>query len=169
VVRCRQVAHHTWDAEAKASTRRVPDNVGRRGPGPGRRGATHRLAVPPPRGRGAPSATLAATGWVGHDVYIPGLPEVSDDACSRAMDWLVSVEPTVARTVDDSVVDLLDLKADLPFFDAAPTYVVTDEADEADDAAWRDGRAVSSPRAATRPQQPRPARPPTRNAGAVVR
>ena len=31
----------------------------------------------------------------------PGLPEVSEDACYRAMDWLLQVEPTLARNVYD--------------------------------------------------------------------
>jgi hypothetical protein len=34
----------------------------------------------------APSSKLAATSWVAHDVHIPGLDAVSDDACYRAMD-----------------------------------------------------------------------------------
>ena len=38
----------------------------------------------------APSSKLAATSWVAHDVHLPGLAEVSDDACYRAMDWLIA-------------------------------------------------------------------------------
>lgn len=89
----------------------------------------------------APSSKLAATGWVGNDVHIPGLAEVSDDACYRAMDWLVSVEATLARTVYDAVADLLNLEVDLLFFDTTSTYFVTDEADQP---LWRDanGRLV---------------------------
>jgi hypothetical protein len=34
----------------------------------------------------APSSKLAATSWVAHDVHVPGLDTVSDDACYRAMD-----------------------------------------------------------------------------------
>ena len=45
----------------------------------------------------APSSKLAAAGWVSHDVHVPGLPEVSEDACYRAMDWLLQVEPTLAQ------------------------------------------------------------------------
>ncbi len=40
----------------------------------------------------APSSKLAAAGWVTNDVHVPGLPEVSEDACYRAMDWLLEVE-----------------------------------------------------------------------------
>jgi hypothetical protein len=47
----------------------------------------------------APSSKLAAAGWVSHDVHVPGLPEVSEDACYRAMDWLLQVEDTLAKNV----------------------------------------------------------------------
>src|SRR5919206_140161 len=47
----------------------------------------------------APSSKLAATGWVAHDVHLPGLNAVSDDACYRAMDWLIAVEDQLARGV----------------------------------------------------------------------
>jgi hypothetical protein len=57
----------------------------------------------------APSSTLAATRWVEHDSHIPGLPATSDDACYRAMDWLIEVEPQISRTVYDNVADLLNL------------------------------------------------------------
>ena len=46
----------------------------------------------------APSSKLAAAGWVSSDVHVPGLPEVCEDACYRAMDWLLQVEATLART-----------------------------------------------------------------------
>jgi hypothetical protein len=63
----------------------------------------------------APSSKLAATSWVAHDVHIPGLPEVSDDACYRAMDWLIAVEDKLARGVFDAVAHLLNLEVDLIF------------------------------------------------------
>jgi len=69
----------------------------------------------------APSSKLAAVGWVSHDVHVPGLPEVSEDACYRAMDWLLQVEPTLARNVYDSVADLYNLEVDLLFFDTTST------------------------------------------------
>src|SRR6266851_1849141 len=37
----------------------------------------------------APSSKLAAARWVNQDVLIPGLPATSDDACYRAMGWLL--------------------------------------------------------------------------------
>lgn len=83
----------------------------------------------------APSSKLAAASWVGHDVHIPGLPEVSDDACYRAMDWLLSVQDTLAKTVYDNVADLLNLEVDLLFFDTTSTYFETETGDAP---AWRD-------------------------------
>ena len=89
----------------------------------------------------APSSKLAATSWVNHDVHLPGLVEVSDDACYRAMDWLLTVEATLAKDVYHQVADLLNLEVDLLFFDTTSTYFVTDQADEP---VWRDrsGRPV---------------------------
>jgi Transposase DDE domain len=91
----------------------------------------------------APSSKLAAAGWVTHDVHIPGLPETSDDACYRAMDWLLQVEPVLAKDVYAQVADLLNLEVDLLFFDTTSTYFETDAADAP---IWRDevGRPVAS-------------------------
>ncbi len=77
----------------------------------------------------APSSKLAAAGWVSHDVHVPGLPEVSEDACYRAMDWLLQVEDTLAKNVYDSVADLLNLEVDLLFFDTTSTHFQVEEAD----------------------------------------
>ena len=86
----------------------------------------------------APSSKLAATSWVAHDVHLPGLTgatRVSDDACYRAMDWLISVEDQLARGVFDAVAHLLNLEVDLIFFDTTSTYFETEQADEP---VWRD-------------------------------
>jgi DDE family transposase len=87
----------------------------------------------------APSSKLAATSWVAHDVYLPGLTgtdyRVSDDACYRAMDWLISIEAELARGVFDQVAHLLNLEVDLIFFDTTSTYFETEQADEP---VWRD-------------------------------
>ena len=40
----------------------------------------------------AASSKLAAAGWVSDDVHIDGLPQTSDDACYRAMDWLLEIK-----------------------------------------------------------------------------
>jgi hypothetical protein len=85
----------------------------------------------------APSSKLAATSWVAHDVHLPGLAEVSDDACYRAMDWLIQVEEKLARGVFDAVAHLLNLEVDLIFFDTTSTYFETEQPDEP---VWRDQR-----------------------------
>ena len=51
------------------------------------------------------------------DVHIDGLGEVSDDACYRAMDWLLAIEPDLAEQAYHKVTDLLNLEVDLLFFD----------------------------------------------------
>jgi hypothetical protein len=87
----------------------------------------------------APSSKLAATSWIDHDVHLPGLTggdyRVSDDACYRAMDWLISVEDRLARGVFDAVAHLLNLEVDLIFFDTTSTYFETEAGDEP---VWRD-------------------------------
>lgn len=88
-----------------------------------------------------PSSKLAAAGWVNSDVHIPGLPALSDDACYRAMDWLIEAEADLAKTVYASTADLLNLEVDLLFFDTTSTYFETEQADAP---VWRDkeGRPV---------------------------
>jgi len=78
----------------------------------------------------APSSKLAATGWLAEDVHVPGIEATTDDACYRAMDWLVAHEDRIARGVFDAVADLLNLEVDLIFFDTTSTYFETEEADE---------------------------------------
>jgi hypothetical protein len=92
----------------------------------------------------APSSKLAAAAWVTHDVHVPGLAEVSEDACYRAMDWLLAVEEPLARSVYDAVADLLNLEVDLLFFDTTSTYF---QIEDADTPAWRDitGQRVDPP------------------------
>jgi hypothetical protein len=91
----------------------------------------------------APSSKLAAADWICQDVHLPGLPHVTDDACYRAMDQLIEVEPVLTRGVYDQIADLLNLEVDLLFFDTASTYF---ELGEADDLVWRDdkGRPVDA-------------------------
>jgi hypothetical protein len=78
----------------------------------------------------APSSKLAATAWITHDVHIDGLPEIGDDACYRAMDWLLQVEPALAEEVFHATAHLLNLEVDLLFFDTTSTYFETEDADE---------------------------------------
>jgi Transposase DDE domain len=92
----------------------------------------------------APSSKLAAASWVSNDVHVPGLESVGEDACYRAMDWLLAVEDTLAKSVYDVVADLLNLEVDLLFFDTTSTYF---QIQDADTAVWRDatGQQVEPP------------------------
>jgi hypothetical protein len=90
----------------------------------------------------APSSKLAAAGWVTRDVHIPGLSEVSDDACYRAMDWLLQAEPVLAKHVYTQTAELLDLEVDLLFFDTTSTYF---ETEAGDGPLWRDARGRPLP------------------------
>jgi transposase len=78
----------------------------------------------------APSSKLAAARWVNEDVMIAGLPVTSDDACYRAMDWLLEIKNQLERKVFDNLADLLNLEVDLLFFDTTSTYFETEQADE---------------------------------------
>jgi len=45
----------------------------------------------------APSSKLAAARWASEDVLITGLPATTDDACYRAMDWLLEIREAVEK------------------------------------------------------------------------
>jgi len=79
----------------------------------------------------AASSKLHAAGWISRRVHIEGLPETTDDACYRAMDWLHQVTPELERQVFGQVANLLNLEVDLLFFDTTSTYFELDEPDEA--------------------------------------
>ena len=97
----------------------------------------------------APSSKLAATSWIAHDVHLPGLTgsdyRVSDDACYRAMDWLIAWRTGWRAGCSTQVAHLLNLEVDLIFFDTTSTYFETEQADEP---VWRDehGRVVPTAR-----------------------
>ena len=78
----------------------------------------------------AASSKLAAADWICADVHIDGLDETTDDACYRAMDQLLAIEPVLAEQAYYQVTDLLSLEVDLLFFDTTSTYFETEEADE---------------------------------------
>src|SRR4051812_49304363 len=78
----------------------------------------------------APSSKLAAADWITHDVHIDGLPDTSDDACYRAMDWLHDVREHLERAVFSQVANLLNLEVDLLFFDTTSTYFELEDPDE---------------------------------------
>ena len=77
----------------------------------------------------APSSKLAAARWASEDVLIAGLDATSDDACYRAMDWLLQIQGQLEKQVFDRASELLGLEAGLLFFDTTSTYFVTEEAD----------------------------------------
>ena len=83
------------------------------------------------------SSKLAAADWVSNDVHIDGLDTIDEQACYRAMDWLLGIEAALAREAYHQVTDLLNLQVDLLFFDTTSTYF---EIDDADDPVARDGR-----------------------------
>jgi hypothetical protein len=78
----------------------------------------------------AASSKLAATGWIADDVHIEGLDEINEQSCYRAMDYLLTIEPDLAKEAYIQVTDLLNLEVDLLFFDTTSTYFETGEADD---------------------------------------
>ena len=90
----------------------------------------------------APSSKLAAARWISEDAAIAGLAGTSDDACYRAMDWLLEVEDELEREVFSQVANLLNLEVDLLFFDTASTYF---EIDGEDEPVWRDKHGEPAP------------------------
>jgi Transposase DDE domain len=78
----------------------------------------------------APSSKLAAARWISHDVLIDGLAATSDDACYRAMDWLIEIKDALEQEVFHQVATLLNLEVDLLFFDTTSTYFEVDEPDQ---------------------------------------
>jgi hypothetical protein len=78
----------------------------------------------------APSSKLAAARWISEDVLITGLAAAGDDACYRAMDWLLEIKADLERKVFDNLANLLNLEVDLVFFDTTSTYFVTEDEDD---------------------------------------
>jgi hypothetical protein len=97
----------------------------------------------------APSSKLAAARWICEDVLISGLPGTTDDACYRAMDWLLEIRDALEKEVFDRVADLLNLEVDLLFFDTTSTYFETDEPDEP---VARDGKGNAAPEGGPDPE-----------------
>jgi hypothetical protein len=77
----------------------------------------------------APSSKLAAARWASEDVLVAGLPATTDDACYRAVDWLLQIREALEKRVFDRAAEVLGLEVDLLFFDTTSTYFVTEEAD----------------------------------------
>ncbi len=126
--------------------------VARRRRGPGRRvdpAVVERVifAMVANRLSPTPLSKLAGCSWVANRVFIPGLAEVSDDACYRAMDFFLGALPELQEAVFFSVANLLNLEVDILFFDTSSTYWETEAADEAllDDTG-EDGQPVGDER-----------------------
>src|SRR6266516_4764971 len=113
----------------------------------------------------SPLSKLAGAAWVTDRVFIPGLPELSDDACYRAMDFLLDALPTLQEEVFFAVANLLNLEVDLLFFDGSSAYWETDSADaellDSDD----ENPAVTEPDAGEDPQKELPLEGATRRYG----
>ena len=82
-----------------------------------------------------PLSKLAGAKWVTERVVVPGLAVIDEDACYRAMDWLLEIETDLAEAVYWAVADLLNLEVDLLFFDTTSTYFETEQADDPDEGA----------------------------------
>ena len=63
------------------------------------------------------------------DVLVAGLEATSDDACYRAMDWLLEIRGALEKEVFGRLAALPGTETDLLFFDTTSTYFVTEEAD----------------------------------------
>jgi len=74
-----------------------------------------------------PLSKLACSKWVTERAWIDRLAELDEDACYRAMDWLLEVEDELAEQVYFETADLLNLEVDLLFFDTTSTYFERDE------------------------------------------
>jgi transposase len=92
----------------------------------------------------AASSKLAATEWIERDVHIEHLPEIDDDACYRAMDWLLEIEPQLSKAIYYQVTHLLNLEVDLLFFDTTSTYFEVEDEDE-DLPRDKDGQVTDDP------------------------
>jgi len=77
-----------------------------------------------------PASKLEATRWIGRDVVVDGLGEVSDDQLYRAMDFLLACGERVQESVFFSVAHLLNLEGDVIFFDTTSTYFEVDPDDD---------------------------------------
>jgi hypothetical protein len=76
-----------------------------------------------------PMSKLGCAAWVNDKVTIPGLAELDDDRCYRAMDWLLEIEEELCKQVYWAVADLFNLEVDLLFFDTTSTYFETGHRD----------------------------------------
>lgn len=90
-----------------------------------------------------PASKLEATRWLGRDVVLEGVEQVSDDELYRAMDFLLACAERVQESVFFSVAHLLNLEVDVIFFDTTSTYFEVDVNDPSDDGPDADGEAAA--------------------------
>jgi hypothetical protein len=76
-----------------------------------------------------PLSKLAASKSLTERAWIPGLSEMSEDACYRAMDWLLEIEDDPCEQACFEMADLLNLEVDLLFFDTTSTCFETEQPD----------------------------------------
>jgi transposase len=76
-----------------------------------------------------PASKLEATRWLGRDVVVPGVEQVTDDELYRAMDFLLACGERVQESVFFSIANLLNLEVDVIFFDTTSTYFESDPDD----------------------------------------
>ena len=90
-----------------------------------------------------PLSKLAGCTWVAERAFIPGLAEVDEDTCYRAMDFFLGALAELQEAVFFAVANLLNLQIDILLFDTTSTYWQTGRADDElladDDAAADDG------------------------------
>ena len=84
-----------------------------------------------------PASKLEATRWLGRDVVVPGVEQVTDDELYRAMDFLLACGERVQESVFFSVANLLNLEVDVIFFDTTSTYFEIDPDEESGEGGLR--------------------------------
>ena len=101
-----------------------------------------------------PLSKLGCATWAQQETVIPGLLELDEDRCYRAMDWLLELEAELSEQVYWAVADLVNLEVDLLFFDTTSTYFETDEADPPTEQANKGFRTYNSQSKDHRPDLP---------------
>ena len=80
-----------------------------------------------------PASKLEATRWLGRDVVIEGVEQVTDDELYRAMDFLLACSERVQESVFFSLANLLNLEVDVIFFDTTSSYFEVDVDEDGED------------------------------------
>ena len=62
----------------------------------------------------APSSKLAAARWISEDVLVEALPTTTNDACYRAMDWLLEIRDAASVSMNENAVQLLPAHSVFP-------------------------------------------------------